>query len=149
MEDFEEAIQNIDIFCRIVVEKMLENTNETPNETQTITPAIESMENLLRRKYIVEVNPEAKPSAKPLIPLPHLDDPLIDILEDDQFIKVLMQYRCKDQEVTIHKDPDGLQICTEKCRKINLPNKQLQIENMISKCNNNEIFEIDIPKTKP
>lgn len=143
MDDLEEALRNIDIFCRVLVKKIVESENEPENNV-----IIEPIEKLLRRKYIIEEHLEPNPLAKHLIPLPQVEEPLIDIFEDDKYVKVLMQCRCRDQKVTIHTDVDGLEICTEECRKLNLPVKHLQIESIITRCNNNEVFEIDIPKTK-
>lgn len=139
MEDVEEALRNIDIFCRVLVKKIAED--EDPQDI-----VVEPIEKLLRTKYTVEEHLETDPLAKHLIPLPQAEEPLIDIFEDDKYVKILMQYRCKDQQVIIRRDADGLQICTEECRKLNLPIKHLQMENMIARCKNNEVFEIDIPK---
>lgn len=141
MENLDEALRNIDIFCRILVKKIVEDKDNPQNIV------VEPMEKLLQRKYIVEENPEAGPLAKHLIPLSHVEEPLIDVFEDDKNVKVLMQHRCKDQKVTIHTDVDGLEICTEDCRKLNLPVKHLQIENINVRCHN-EVLEINIPKTK-
>jgi hypothetical protein len=140
MEDFEEALHNIDVFCRVLVEKIVEDDNYSQNIV------VEPVEKLVRRKYSVEEHLGSDPLAKYLIPLSHVEEPLIDVFEDDNYVKVLMQRRCKDQKVTIHTDVDGLEICTEGCRKLNLPVKHLQIENMVVRCNNNEVLEINIPK---
>jgi len=139
MENLEEALRNIDVFCRTLVKKIVEDENSSPKIV------VEPIENLLRRKYIIEQHSESNPLAKHLIPLPHAEKPLIDIFEDDKYVKILMKCRCKDQQVAIHTDTDCLEICTEKCGKLNLPTKHLQIENMIVKCNN-EALEINIPK---
>lgn len=139
MENLEEALRNIDVFCRTLVKKIVEDENSSPKIV------VEPIENLLRRKYIIEQHSESNPLAKHLIPLPHVEKPLIDIFEDDKYVKILMKCRCKDQQVAIHTDTAGLEICTEKCGKLNLPTKHLQIENMIVKCNN-EALEINIPK---
>jgi len=142
MEDFEEALRNIDIFCRILVKKIIEDEDYSQNIM------VEPIENLLRRKYIIEESLESKPSTRCLIPLPQAEEPLIDVFEDENYIKILLQCHCRDQKVTIHTDVDSLEICTEGCQKLNLPVKHLQIENMILRCNNNEVLEIDIPKIK-
>lgn len=140
MDNLEEALRNIDIFCKAVVKKMVESENKADNKI-----IVEPVEKLLRRKYIIEESS----SAKHLIPLPQLDEPLIDIFEDDNYVKVLMQCRCKDQKVTINRHVDGLEICAEEeCRKLDLPVGQLQIENMVMKCNNNEALEVEIPKLR-
>ncbi len=154
MDNFEEALRNIDIFCKVLAKKMTENDE---NHENTI---IEPMEKLLQRKYIIEEHFEPNPLSRNFIPLPHLEEPLIDIFEDDNYVKILMQSRCKDQPITVHMDMDGLEICrrecyrnddgteicTDTCKKLNLPVNHLQIDSMVAKCNNNEVFEIEIPK---
>lgn len=157
MEDFEEALTNIDIFCKILVKKMTEDENEQSNNI-----TVEPMEKLLLRKYVIEENIESSPLSKSLIPMPQAEDPLVDVFEDDRYVRVLMQCRCKDQKVTVHPEQDsievckrecrtneeGVEVCTDKCQKLDLSTKQLQVENMIMKCSNNTVFEIEIPKTR-
>lgn len=140
MEHFEEALRNIDIFCRILVKKMVED------EDCSQDIVVEPIENLLRRKYIIEENLESKPLTRYLIPLPQAEEPLIDVFEDENYVKIFLQCRCKDQKVIIHTDIDSLEICTEECQKLNLPVKHLQIENMIVRCNNNEVLELIFQK---
>jgi len=48
MEDFEEALRNIDIFLRILAKKISEDEDYQQNMK------VEPMENLLRKKYIIE-----------------------------------------------------------------------------------------------
>ena len=141
MEDFEEAFRNIDIFCRILVKKIVEDEDCTQNIV------VEPIENLLRRKYIIEESQESKTSSGCLIPLPQAEEPLIDVFENEDYVKIFLQCHCRDQKVTIHTDVNGLEICTQECQKLNLPVKHLQVENMIVRCNN-EVIEIDIPKIK-
>lgn len=144
MDDFEEALRNIDVFCRVLVKKMIESEKESESGI-----AVEPMEKLLRRKYIIEEKIETNPTVKHFIPLPHVEEPLVDIFENENYVKVLMQCRCRDQRITIHKYDDCLQICLEnECWKLDLPVGQLQVENMVMKCNNNEALEVDIPKFK-
>lgn len=139
MEDFEEALRNIDIFCRILVKKIVEDEDCTQNIV------VEPIENLLRRKYIIEEGQESKTSSGCLIPLPQAEEPLIDVFENEDCVKIFLQCHCRDQKVTILTDVNGLEICTQGCQKLNLPVKDLQVENMIVRCNN-EVVEIDIPK---
>lgn len=141
MEDFEEALRNIDIFCRILVKKIVEDEDCTQNIV------VEPIENLLRRKYIIEEGQESKTSSGCLIPLPQAEEPLIDVFENEDYVKIFLQCHCRDQKVTILTDVNGLEICTQGCQKLNLPVKYLQVENMIVRCNN-EVVEIDIPKIK-
>jgi hypothetical protein len=157
MDNLEEALENIDIFCRTLVKKILESENE---QTNNIT--VEPMEKLLLRKNVIEDSTESSPLSKSLIPLPQAEEPLVDVLEDDSYVKVLMQCRCRDQKVTIHTANDGIEICkrecrtneegaevcTDKCQKLDLSTKRLQVENIVSKCTNNTVLEIDIPKDK-
>lgn len=146
MDDFEEALRNIDVFCKVLVKKMIESENGNENE---ISLPVEPIEKLLRRKYVIEEKNEKHPEVKHFIPLPHVEEPLVDIFEDDTYVKVLMQCRCRDQRVTVQKHDNGLQICLEnECWKLSLPVDQLQVENMITKCNNNKALEVEIPKLK-
>jgi len=155
MTSFEEALQNIDIFCKVLVNKMLENPIESENNI-----IVEPMEKLLLRKYVIEERSESSPLATSLIPLPLVEEPLIDVFEDDNYVKILIQCRCKDQEVTVHTGADGIEVCkkecytnaegaevcSDKCQKIDVPTMHLQVEDMTAKCSNNSVFEIGIPK---
>ncbi|MBX5329033.1 MAG: hypothetical protein QHH18_06065 [Candidatus Bathyarchaeota archaeon] len=155
MNDFEEALRNIDVFCKVLVNKIV-GSDETENSNITLEP----MEHLLYKKYIISEQVESNPISKNFIPLPQLEEPLIDIFEEDRYVRILMQCRCKEQKVTIHPSIDGLEICkrechvdsegtevcVDKCQKINVPVKELQIEDMTVKCSNNEVFEVTIPR---
>ncbi len=97
------------------------------------------------------------------------EEPLIDVIDEGDNVKLLVQGRCFDQQFSIHLNNkrDGITICTEKCYKqkelekieckdvcsqnIPLNLKELQLENMlfvVSTCNNNNALEIMIPKIK-
>ena len=97
------------------------------------------------------------------------EDPLIDVIDEGDSIKLLVQGRCMDQQYSIHinEDKSGISICREACyrkksaetiecndfcsKKIPLNLKELQLEGMlfvISQCNNNNILELVIPKIK-
>lgn len=142
LDDLARALENIDVFLKTLVQKM---TEDEPENTDSVEP----MEKLLRvRDIIVDETLEPNPLEKTLIPLPQLDEPLIDVFEDENHIKVLMQCRCREQNVTIFREADGLKLCTKECQKVRIPLTRLQVEHMISKCNNNEVFEVDIPKVK-
>ncbi|MCK4434353.1 hypothetical protein KAU92_02595 [Candidatus Bathyarchaeota archaeon] len=141
MEDFEETLRNIDTFCRILVKKIAEEEDCSKNIT------VEPIENLLRRKYVKEEDLERTPLANHLIPLPKAEEPLVDVFEDDDYVRIFLQYRCKDQKATIHTDVDGLERCTKDRQKLKQPVKHLQIENVIVTCNGNNVLEINIPKT--
>lgn len=142
MEDFQEALRNIDIFCQVLVKKIAEDENCSQNIT------VEPIENLLRRKYVIEEKLESEPLAKHLIPIPEAEKPLIDIFEDEKYLKIFMQCHCQGKDVKIHTDSDNLEIRVEECRKLNLPVGRLNVENMVVKCNDNAILEIAIPKVK-
>jgi hypothetical protein len=145
-DDFEEALRNIDVFCKVLAKKSVESLKD--EEPQGENP-LEPMDKLLKKKYVIEERFEESPTAKHFIPLPHVEEPLIDIFEDENYVKILMQCRCKDQRVTLHKFDDGLQICLENtCWKLNLPVDELRVENIVMKCNNNEALEVEIPKLK-
>lgn len=139
MEDLEEALRNIDVFCRTLVKKIAEDENYTQNIT------VEPIENLLRKKNIAEEHSDPNPLANHLIPLPNAEKPLIDVFEDDSYVRILMKCRCENQKVTVHTDAGNLRIRTEECGKLHLPIQNLQIENMTVRCNN-EVLQISIPK---
>jgi len=145
-DDFEEALRNIDVFCRVLAKKLVESLKEEEHSKEN---PLEPMEKLLKRKYVIEEKIEQTSTVKHFIPLPHIEEPLIDIFEDENYVKVLMQCRCKDQRITVNKINDGLQICLEDvCWKLNLPVEELQVESMVMKCNNNRALEVEIPKVK-
>lgn len=141
MEDFEEALRNIDVFCRTLVKKIVEDYDSS----QRI--AVEPIENLLRRKYIIEESLESNPSAKYLIPVPDAEEPLVDMFDGEDYVKIFIQSRCHGKDVKVHTDMDNnIEICVEECRKLNLPSRRLNIDNMVVKCNNNMVLEVSIPK---
>ncbi|MEM3626741.1 MAG: hypothetical protein QXZ25_01810 [Candidatus Bathyarchaeia archaeon] len=153
MEDFEEALRNIDVFCKVLVKKIVEG------ESENLDIIVEPMEKLLVSKYAFEERYGLSPLAKSTIPLPHLEEPLIDIFEDENYVKILVQCQCKHQKVTFHMDTNGMEICERKCheddegkeicidrcQRLELPTRHLQIERATTKCNNS-VFELNIPK---
>ena len=97
------------------------------------------------------------------------EEPLIDVIEEGNNIRLLVQGRCMDEQFSIHvnEDEGGISICREACyrkkgldivecndfcsKNIPLDLKELQLKDMlfvVSKCNNNNTLEIIIPKTK-
>jgi hypothetical protein len=97
------------------------------------------------------------------------EEPLIDVIDEGNNIKLLVQGRCLDQQFSIHvnEDKSGISICRETCyrnkgahdvecnyfcsKNIPLNLKELQLGSMlfvVSKCNNNNVLEIMIPKIK-
>jgi len=100
----------------------------------------------------------------------HEDDeePLIDVIDEGENIRLLVQGKCSEQQYTIHinEDKSGITICREAChiqkgsekvkcndfcsRNIPLNIEELQLEDMlfvVSKCKNN-VLEIIIPKIR-
>ena len=94
---------------------------------------------------------------------------LIDVIDEEDNIRLLVQGRCMDEQFSIHvnEDEGGISICREACyrkkgletvecndfcsKNIPLDLKELQLKDMlfvVSKCNNNNTLEIIIPKTK-
>ncbi len=156
MENLEKALRNIDIFCKILVDKL------TADDNKDRDAFVEPMEKLLYKRNILNERAETDIDAKPLIPLSHLENPLIDVVEENDHLKILVQEHCKDKLLTIHTDADGIEICrrechtdqegteecVDKCQKIELALSNLQVDNMTAKCNNNNnaVFEIAIPK---
>lgn len=153
MNNIEEALRNIDVFCKVLVKKIIENETEERSDI-----VVEPMEKLLYKKYIISERVEPSQMGR-LIPLPQLEEPLIDVFEDENYVKILITCRCKDQKITVHTDVDGIEICNkvchkqddgnefcvDECRKVSLPVYHLKVENMVTKCNN-EVLEIEIPK---
>ena len=136
--DFEEALKNIDVFCRVLAKKLAEADRDDIK--------VEPIENLLRKKSEVEKYEESDLS-RTLIPLPHLEEPLVDVVEDESYVKVLIQCRCEEQKVTVNPHADGLEVCTDRCQKIALPATRLKVNDMIARCYRNKVLEIVIPKS--
>ena len=97
------------------------------------------------------------------------EETLMDVIDEGDNIKLLVEGRCMDQQFSIHinEDRGEISICRETCyrkkgleiiecnnfcsRNTSLNLKELQLEDMVfvvSKCNNNNVLEITIPKTK-
>lgn len=97
------------------------------------------------------------------------EEPLIDVIDEGNSVKLLVQGRCMDQQFSIHvnENKSGISICRETCyiekgaetvecadycsKNIPLNLNDLQLEGMlfvVSKCNNNNVLEIVIPKRK-
>jgi hypothetical protein len=94
-----------------------------------------------------------------------IEEPLVDVFDEGDHIRILVQCRCREQQVTFHPCPDGITVCREDChrekggpevcndvcRKLTLSMDGLQLDDMlfvIAKCNNNNTLEAMIPKKK-
>lgn len=156
MGNFEEVLRNIDGFCKVLVKKIPKNTAEL--EKTIVKP----IENPLLKSNATE-SLERDSSKRPFTPLPQIEEPLIDVFEEEDFLRILVQCRCREQQVTFYVHADGIRICKEEChldsggtivcvdncQKINLRTEHLQLENrlfVVAKCNNNEVLEAMIPK---
>jgi hypothetical protein len=94
------------------------------------------------------------------------DEPLIDVIDEGENIRLLVQCSCSEQKYSIHvnEDKSGITICREAChikkgsgkvecndfcsKDIPLDLEELQLEGMlfvVSQCKNN-VLEIVIPK---
>lgn len=129
MNNFEDALANIDVFCKVLVRKMIED------EDCSAEP--EPIENLLRKKYAVEIYEDYD----------WLKEPLIDIFENGEQIKILIQHQCKNREISIHPYEDHMELWVGESGKIKLPMERLDINDAAIKCNNQTI-EITILKHK-
>ena len=144
MENFE-ALQSIDNFCKVLVKK---TTTDTPKASNRI-----------------EIGPLEGSSAIGNIVQHEIEEPLVDVFDEEDHIRILVQCRCREQQVTFHPSTDGITICREErrkekggqetcsdvCRKLSLRTDELQLDNMefvIAKCNNNNTLEAMIPKIK-
>ncbi|MCX8171474.1 MAG: hypothetical protein N3E47_05850 [Candidatus Bathyarchaeota archaeon] len=99
-DSFEEALSNIDVFCSVLVRKMIED-----KEPQ-IKP--EPIENILRKKFIVRDGGfEWK-------------EPLIDVFEDEKQMRILMQFSSGGEKVELHPREDCMEIWVGKNQRIKL-----------------------------
>jgi hypothetical protein len=129
MNNFEEALSNIDVFCKVLIRKMIEDEERSAE--------LEFIEKLMRAKYAVEIYENYD----------WLKEPLIDVFEDEEKIKILIQCQCKNREIAIHPYEDYAEIWVGEDEKIKMPIKRLDINNVIIKCNNQAI-EIAILKRR-
>jgi len=160
MENFEEALRNIDGFCKILVKKMLGNSAEPENKA-----GVEPIENLVLTTGHANEPLGTDPLNTHFIPPSQIEEPLIDVFEEEDYIRILVQCRCQEQQVTLYMCMDGIKICrkechinaegtetcVDNCQKINLQTDHLQLENrlfVVASCNNNQVLDAMIPKTK-
>ncbi len=113
----------------------------------------------------VEVRKSGLGDSKTVTSFPDVEEPLIDVFDEEEQMRILVQCRCREQQVTFHPCPDGITVCREECRKekggpevcndvcrkLSLSMDGLQLDDMlfvIAKCNNNNTLEAVIPKKK-
>lgn len=130
-----DGLQDIDNFCKVIVRK--------PSMSNVETGA--SLEN-------DNINSD-------------IEEPLVDVFDEADYIRILVQCKCREQQVTFHPCSDGIAVCREEChkergrpevcndvcRKLSLSMNGLQLKDMmfvIAKCNNNNTLEAMIPKLK-
>ncbi len=156
MRNFE-ALEDIDNFCKVLVKKTIADRSETDNRRE-----LEPDKAVFEREYLNRLSEANSPIDAMQ---PELEEPLIDVFDEKDHIRILVQCRCREQQVTFHPDKDGITICREEChktkggletcrdvcRKLSIRTDELQLENMlfvIAKCNNNNTLEAMIPKVK-
>jgi len=144
MEKFD-ALQNIDNFCKVLVKKGIADGSEVGNK-KALWPA------------------EAHSTMCDVLQ-PEIEDPLVDVFDEKDYVRILVQCRCREQQVTLHPNPDGITVCREEChkekngsetcrdicQKLTLRTDNLQLDDMefvIAKCNNDHTLEAMIPKLK-
>jgi hypothetical protein len=160
LENFEETLRNIDSFCRVAVKKSEENAQETDGRS-----SLNLTEQSLFKKNLAVGSSQISSANGKFAVLPNVEEPLIDVFEEEDHVRILVQCRCREQQVTFHPSQDGIRVCREECqldadgtetcqdvcRKLNLRTDHLQIDNMlfiIAKCNNNNTLEAMIPKIR-
>jgi hypothetical protein len=156
MENFE-ALQNMDDFCKVLVKKPNVEGSDSGNRKD-----LEADTMVFEKEYL---KGRLKANSSLGVTQPELEEPLIDVFDEEDHIRILVQCRCREQQVTFHPDKDGITICKEECQrhkggpetcrdvctKLSLRTDELQLENMlfvIAKCNHNNTLEATIPKLK-
>ena len=159
MEKFE-ALQTIDNFCKVPVKKTTEDNSEKGNKKQN-EPSGETV--FEKTKWYRPLRDAS--SVVSNIVQSEVEEPLVDVFDEEDHIRILVQCRCREQQVTFHPSVDGITVCREEChkekggsetcsdvcRKLSIPTGELQLGNMefvIAKCNNNNTLEAMIPKVK-
>lgn len=156
MEKFE-ALQTIDNFCKVLVKKVTGDSSQKDNKQETGALAKTAFEKTRWFRPLREASSATVQS--------EIEEPLVDIFDEEDHIRILVQCRCREQQVTFHPCTDGITVCREECRKekggpetcrdvcrkLSIPTNELQLGNMefvIAKCNNNNTLEAMIPKVK-
>ncbi|MCW3996755.1 MAG: hypothetical protein NWE98_11495 [Candidatus Bathyarchaeota archaeon] len=154
MDNFD-ALENIDEFCKVLIKK----AKDKPENVEAKHPDEKIFEKLsINIPYdpATEINQNVKPE---------IEEPLVDVFDEGDQVRILVQCRCREQQVTFHPSSDGIIVCREECyrerdgsescsdvcRKLNIKTDELQLEDMlfvVAKCNNNNTLEAMIPKIK-
>src|SRR3972149_3110596 len=108
MDNFE-ALRNIDDFCKVLVKKPNPDTSETGNRRE-----LEPDKAVFEREYL---NGRSEANSSMGIMQPELEEPLIDVFDEEDHIRILVQCRCREQQVTFHPCTDGITVCREECHK--------------------------------
>ena len=154
MENFE-ALQNVEGFCRVLVQKTTKEEPRIGDERESKAPD----------GAILEKKQLNNHSSLGYTIQPEFEEPLVDVFDEGDHVRILVQCRCREQQVTFHPSKDGIVICREECNrqkdgpdmcrdvcsKLILRTGELQLDNMlfvIAKCNNNNTLEAMIPKLK-
>jgi HSP20 family molecular chaperone IbpA len=124
--NIEETLSNIEVFCRVLIKKIFEE------EESHLKPSL--IKNLVRRKYTIEVYEDQLKMG-----------PLVDVFEDEKYIKILVQYLCRDKEVSFCMNEGCTEIWIGREQKIKLPIKHLDVSKAVIKYNN-QTLEILIQK---
>ena len=155
MSNFE-ALEDIDNFCKVLVKKTNEDSSKKRDDRE-----LKPYEAVFDREYLNKCSEFISSMG---VMQPEFEDPFVDIFDEGDHIRVLVQCRCREQQVTFHPSEDGITICREDrhrnktgsetcidvCRKLDIRTDELQLENMlfvIARCNNNTL-EATIPKVK-
>jgi len=154
METFEE-LGNLDNFCKVLV--------KTPDRSGTGRGFAHSDERVLADNFLFRPIDNSSLASDNL--RSEIEEPLVDIIEEEDHVRILVQCRCREQQVTFHPSSDGITVCREEChrerdgtercndvcRKLSLRTDELQLGDMlfvVAKCNNNNTLEAMIPKIK-
>ena len=105
MENFE-ALQNMDGFCRVNVKKTPENDSRSSKQPS---------DELLFQQRILNGHQSAISPKGGFITLPTAEDPLVDVIDEEDHIRILVQCRCREQQVTFYPCSDGIIVCKEEC----------------------------------
>ena len=147
-----EGLGSIDNYVKVLIKK-------TTNQSGTIQPKEEAVEkarwcNHSEENQLVNCKEQAE-----------IEDPLVDVFDEKDHVRILVQCHCREQQVTFHPSSDGIIVCRTECRKekggqetckdvcskLSIRTDELQIANMlfvVAKCNNNNTLEAMIPKLK-